>query len=429
MALLFRFGLRIAALALKFVLSIAIARTLGFEGVTEYGLALAVSVVSSKLLGLGFSAELNRRLSASDPRRAIDDIKRVMLCYGAAYGLIVALVLAVRGSTTFAALGHITPGVLWGVMLVAFSEHAGAEANSWVFSLHRARAGAVFLFLRTGAWAAVAIVALLSGATHSIEAVFTMWWTSNVLVVITACAFIVRVRSRLGALPRNADSAPYPGVRSIWIDGLPFFIATTVLSALQYAERFVASGLVSANELGRYVFVWSIANTIQTIAYATIVVTAGPRLVRSLDVSTGEFRAALRRAIYTSVAISTGCAVGVLVCSKPVFSLSHQDAGAHEYALLSILLVSFILRAVADVCWSGAIAMRMGKQVSAAICAWAVVCVPCAWGLISCLGTLGAALVHLCTSAGIVVILVWLVARSRVISADRFIKKEATHAS
>ncbi|MEM5314227.1 polysaccharide biosynthesis protein [Paraburkholderia sp. JHI869] len=436
MSLLFRFSLRIVALALKFVLTIAIARALGFAAVADYGLALAVSVVASKLLGLGFSAEINRRLSLPDPRGPIHDTRRVLLLYGAAYVLIVALVISAHVMSAFAALDRIRPGVLWGVMLVAFSEHAGLETNSWVFSLHRARAGAIFLFVRTGAWAGVAVLGLMLGAVHAIETVFFLWWATNALVVLAACLFIAHTGKALdrAAVPearktQGTHVAQRDGVRSVWIDGLPFFFATVVLSGLQYAERFVASGMVTANELGRYVFAWSIANTIQTIAYATIVVTAGPRLVRALEVSPHAFGATLRRSVLASLGISAVCAAGVLIASKFIFSLSHQPGGTHEYALLAILLVSFLLRAMADVLWSSAIALRLGRRVSVAICGVAAFCVPAGWMLIAHEGTLGAAIAHLCASVGIVSILVWLVGRSHGSAVSQFTKGEALHAS
>lgn len=433
MSLLLRFSLRIAALALKFVLTIVIARTLGFGAVADYGLALAVSVVASKLLGLGFSAEVNRRLSLPDPRGVIDGTRRLLLVYGATYALIAVLVVSAHAMSAFAVLDRVRPGVLWGVMLVAFSEHAGLETTSWVFSLHRARAGAIFLFVRTGAWAGVAVLALLLGAARSIETVLALWWGTNALVVLAAYQFIARTRKALDGAPlvaaRDVHDAQRGGVLSIWIDGLPFFFATVVLSGLQYAERFVASGMVTSDELGRYVFAWSIANTIQTIAYATIVVTAGPRLIRALSVSPDEFDRTLRRSVLADVGIAAVCAAGVVIASKLIFSLSHQPASWHEYALLAILLVSFLLRAVADVYWSGAIALRLGRRVSVGMCAVAAVCVPCGWLLIRHMGTLGAAIAHLSASVGIVLILGWLVARSRRRSVRQVAKGEALHAS
>ncbi|WP_260401677.1 hypothetical protein [Burkholderia stagnalis] len=80
--MLTRLFLRFSALGLKFALTIVIARTLGFNAVAVYGLAVAASVIASKALGLGFGPELNRRLSETHPLAAIGEARTV----GAAYG-------------------------------------------------------------------------------------------------------------------------------------------------------------------------------------------------------------------------------------------------------------------------------------------------------------------------------------------------------
>jgi O-antigen/teichoic acid export membrane protein len=427
MHLLVRLAFRITSLALKFALTIVVARTLGFAAVADYGLALAVSVVSSKLLGLGFSTEMNRRLSAVNPAGAIQDASRLLLLYCAVYAAIAIVVLIVYDCAGFDAFHRIPPGVLWGVMLVAFSEHAGLETTSYVFSLHRPRLGALLLFIRTGVWAGLAILGLLTGVVRSVDTVFTFWWGANVVVAVTACWCIWRWGREAGLgrpVPRKVGS-----VRSVWVGGLPFFVATTVLSGLQYGERFLASSVISADSLGRYVFAWSVANAIQTTAYATIVVTAGPRLVRSLSGADGDFWATLRNSRGSAVGITIVAAAAILIAYKPIFRAAREPAGSHELMMLSILLVSFVLRSIADVYWSGAVALRMGKQVAIAIAVVAAISIPGEWILVTRLGAMGAALAHLTASTGIVATLVFLLMRARSIPEAAAVNGEAIHVS
>jgi O-antigen/teichoic acid export membrane protein len=403
---------RIVALALKFALTIFIARALGFAAVADYGLAVAISVMSSKLLGLGFSTEINRRLSAENPSQAIHDAGRLLVLYCAVYAAIAMVLMVVYGSGGFDAFSRITPGVLLGLMLVAFSEHAGLETTSYVFSLHQPRAGAVLLFVRTGAWAGLAILGLLAGLVDSIETVFALWWGTNIIATMAAC-WCVQGRGReMGLRQRAQVVRARGGTRSVWMDGLPFFIATTLLSGLQYGERFLASGVISASALGRYVFAWSVSNSIQTTAYATIVVTAAPRLVRSLSSGNGDFWATLRRAVRSGVVVTTFAAVSILIAHKPIFRMAHEPGGNRELVMLLVLLVSFVLRSIADVYWVGAVALRLGKQIAVAIACVAALAVPVEWMLITRLGAMGAALSHLTASAVIVAILVFIIRRA-----------------
>ena len=409
--------LRSLSLGLKFALTIVIARTLGFDAVGVYGLAVAVSVVATKLLGLGFSAEVNRLLSGPRPKLAI----RVA---GTLCALYAALYLALCAGVSLAALLGILPdnagvpaAILWGVTLVAISEHAAFEANGYVFSLHRAAAGSLLLFVRTGAWAAVAIAGLLLGAIQSIETVFWPWFAANLGVVLAAWCCIGRAsRTHRAAHTQasvcNERAGAHAGMLAVWRNGLPFYAATTLLSGLQYLERFVAANALDSATLGRYVFAWSVANAVQTIAYATVAVVAGPRLVRAYDAPPGAFGALLRRALLATAGLTLTTSISILAANPLLFELAHERAGPAEIAGLAILLVSFVLRSLADVLWTAAVALRVGARVATAIACIAALCPPTALGLIAWLGATGAALAHLAASAAVTSALAYLVARA-----------------
>jgi O-antigen/teichoic acid export membrane protein len=431
MHLLVRFAFRGAALALKFALTIIVARTLGFSAVADYGMAVAISVVSSKLLGLGFSTEVNRRLSTANPLQEIDGARRLLLLYCVIYAAIAIFVVAAYYSADFDAIHRVTPGILWSVMLVVFSEHAGLEATSYVFSLHRQSLGALLLFIRTGAWAGCAIFGLLSGTIDSVEMVFTLWWGANVLTVLAACLCISHRRRELNLLSRIQALSGRGSFRAMWVDGLPFFVATTLLSALQYGERFLASQVLSADILGRYVFAWSISNSVQTIAYATIVVAAGPHLVHSISAGGSDFRAILRRSLRSGLVITLLTAVVILMGHKVIFRLAHQTTGMQDLAMLVTLLVSFILRSISDVAWGAAIALRLGKKIALAIFCTTLVTLPVEWLLINSFGEMGAALAHLTASIGIATLLGIIVARAlgRALNGAAGESGEALHAS
>ncbi|VWC58262.1 putative polysaccharide biosynthesis transporter protein [Burkholderia aenigmatica] len=414
--MLMRLLLRSLALALKFALAIIVARTLGFDAVAAYGLAVAAAVITSKLLGLGFSPELNRRLSEPDPLPAFGAMRTLCIAYGGIYLLLVATlaIATANGDAALLARVGLPTRLAWCVLLVALSEHAAFEANGWLFSLHRPRAGSLLLFVRTGAWAGVAGAGLLVGALHSIEAVFALWFTANACVVALS-------RWRIGAVARQVRGRPQAartlavrerGVLSVWRHGLPFYVAGVVLASLQYAERFIGGGHLSADALGRYVFAWSIANAIQALAFSTVVVTAGPRLVRVLSDAPHTFSRLAVRATVASVIVTSIAAAAVLALHRDLFALAHEPANAGQFALLAILLVSFVLRGAADVLWTAAIALRAGRAVMVSTIALALSYLPLAWSLIVHAGAMGAAIAHLTASAGIVAALALIVARA-----------------
>ncbi|KFG98615.1 polysaccharide biosynthesis protein [Burkholderia paludis] len=409
--MLIRLFLRFAALGLKFGLTLVVARTLGFDAVAAYGLAVAASVIASKLLGLGFSSELNRRLSLRDPLPAIHDARALGVVFCTLYLVVcAALAIAPLAGLRVDAFGMPPPVATW-IALVALSEHAASETNAWVYSLHRPRAGSLLLFARTGAWAGVACAGLLAGAVRSIDTVFALWFACNACVVAASWR-VVRAHARHAHRPARFDASP-PARRmlGVWLNGLPFYAAGIVLSLLQYLERFLAGSHADAAALGRYIFVWSIANAVQAVAFSTVVVAAGPGFVRTLADEPGRLRTRIRRATVASAGVAALSGVAILAVQDDLFRLAHQSGDTREVALLAVLLASFVLRAVADVLWTAAIALRAGLATMLSMGVVAVVCVPAAWFLTVHFGMPGAALAHLTASVAIVAVLARLVAR------------------
>ncbi|MBN3776018.1 polysaccharide biosynthesis protein [Burkholderia sp. Ac-20345] len=414
--MLTRLLLRGLALGLKFALAIIVARTLGFDAVAAYGLAVAAAVIASKLLGLGFSPELNRRLSEPDPLPAFGAMRTLCIVYGGLSLLLVATlaIATANGDAALLARFGLSTRLAWCVLLVALSEHAAFEANGWLFSLNRPRAGSLLLFVRTGAWAGVAGTGLLAGTLHSIESVFALWFAANACVVTLSWWRIGAAARRVRGNPQATRSPAVRerGVLSVWRHGMPFYVAGIVLASLQYAERFIGGGHLGADALGRYVFAWSIANAIQALAFSTVVVTAGPRFVRVLSDAPHTFSRLAVRATVASVAVTSIAAAVILALHRDLLALAHEPAGTGQFALLAILLVSFVLRGAADVLWTAAIALRTGCTVMLSMIALALSYLPLAWSLIVHAGAMGAAIAHLAASAGIVATLALIVART-----------------
>ncbi|KWO47972.1 polysaccharide biosynthesis protein [Burkholderia sp. MSMB1459WGS] len=406
----FRLVLRVGALGLKFMLTIVVARTLGFDAVAVYGFALAVSVVASKVLGLGFSTEINRRLAGPNPHDAVRTCVRLSVLYAGVYTLLCGLVM-LPGH----AFGPLHPGALPDmslalVALVACAEHAALEVNTWLFSLHRARAASWLLFVRTGAWAGVAIVALTTGTIGSIDGLFAIWVAADIAVVATGWVLIAGAARRLPTMP--ALSATRVRLVTVWRDGAPFFVALLLLSVLQYLERFVASAQLDANALGQYVFVWSIANAIQTIASATVVAVAAPRLVSALDstrAAAPAFRCELARALRASLLLTGAAALGIALVHPWIFRLAHAGTDASSTAILVVLLLSFVLRAATDVLWAAAVALRAGRTVACVIAALTLACVPMSIALVHGQRAFGAAGAHFVASVAVTAWLAWIV--------------------
>ncbi|SAL82547.1 polysaccharide biosynthesis protein [Caballeronia arvi] len=403
--MLLRLALRVASLAAKFGLTIAIARELGFAAVGEYGLAVATSVIASKLGGLGFSAELNREMSGHRPADAIRTARSLRKLYVAFYllvgtGLLLALVCGRH-------LDLPANKLLYGlIFLVAVSEHYALEVNAYLFSLHLSRAASGMLFSRTGGWAIVASAGLMCGVFSSIGIVLVLWLLTNVFVIVGAWALL----SRIPAQPALNEIMPTRSMfswKETWMAGAPFYVGGVLLAGLQYAERFVASIALPAAEVGRYVFVWSIANAVQTIAYATVNVTAGPRLARAAVDAKADWSGVFLKSLRDTIVIGVSVAVGIACVSPIIFRMTNETLNPTILFLLAILLASFLLRAVGDLLWSAAIARRARRHIVITMFSAAALASPLAWWLIPRLGVTGVAIAHALASVSVLIALWW----------------------
>jgi O-antigen/teichoic acid export membrane protein len=402
--MLMRLALRAGSLAAKLALTVVITRTLGFSSLADYGLAVALSVVASKLFGLGFSAELNRRLAATSPSASIRDARSLSLVYVGFYLAVCAAAVVAWREGGLALLGASSTVTLFAMIVVAIAEHHAFEVNSYVFSLHRANAGTWMLFARTGLWPMLAIAGLLMGVIHGVGTVLLIWVAANIAVIVWAWRLIAKERQRHAS--NEVDERSERGTLwGMWKEGCAFYLAAAVLSCMQYAERFIAAPFLTHNELGRYVFAWSVANAVQTLSFATFAVTSGPALARAVSLEPTRFVALKRRAIARTLCATALLSLVVMSAQSAIFGFAHEKSDA---ATLGILLTSFVMRAIGDILWGAAVALRAGRALASGMVFFAAIGVPLAWFLIPRFGVTGAALAHLFASAAITVWLVWV---------------------
>ncbi|QRR07599.1 hypothetical protein FPJ27_15060 [Burkholderia sp. MS455] len=407
--MLIRIAMRVVALGAKFALTIAIARMLGFAAIADYGLAIAISVIASKVLGLGFSAELNRRLALPAPRQAIRDARTIAIVYVLAYLVLGSVVLLVRFKGGLAA-SHVSASTPWlTIVAVAIAEHYAFECNTYVFSLHHTRTASLMLFVRSGVWPALAMAGLGSGVIVRLDTVLLLWISINSVVIIWAWQTLIAVATASEPAPRRVDG--HRDTLRLWRDGLSFYVGAALLASLQYAERLIAAPLLSDDALGRYVFAWSIANAIQTIAFAAIVSTAGPALAKAASVESRTFAPTLRRALYVSLRLTLLLSGGILLVREPLFRLAHEPLDSNGTTLLTILLLSFVLRGTIDLLWAAAIALRVGRTFALATALLGAGSLPITWYAIRAHSALGAACGHLLTSALLATGFGWLLIR------------------
>ncbi|MFJ2387704.1 MATE family efflux transporter [Pseudomonas koreensis] len=379
--MIFRLLLRGGALGAKFLLVLAITHYLGYEALGFYGVVVAASLIASKFYSVGFSSEINRLISVGGSSRRVID--KVLLLY-LTVGLLLSL-LTVGIYSLFQQVEASTALILC-VTLVLLTEHLSFEINSFVFSAQKATAGALLFFIKTGLWALLAVGGMMLDWVSGIASVLWLWVAANVLVI--AAGYLIVVNVHKGRVSEALTTA------TVWKAGLPFYFGTGLIALSQCAERFLIADLEPYASLGKYVYAWSAANTLQALSYAVVAVVGIPVLAKRFQADQQAFTVRhlfVNKWVMRSLLVSAAVAVLIFLFFNVVLDYVASSVPRPDNAILGVLIFSFALRAIGDIVWGGLIASKNNRVsfASAAICL--AVSVPVSYVLIKHYSIYGAA--------------------------------------
>lgn len=396
--MIFRLLLRGGALGAKFLLVLAITHYLGYDALGFYGVVVAASLIASKFYSVGFSSEINRLISVGLSSRQV--VNKVLLLY-----LAVGLLLSVATVAVYSQFQGMqaSAALIVCVTLVLLTEHLSFELNSFVFSAQKATWGALLFFIKTGLWALLAVGGMMLGWVSDIASVLWLWVAANGVVMVVGYLIVAslhkeRIKGTLGAA-------------SVWKAGLPFYLGTGLIALSQYAERFLIIDIEPYASLGKYVYAWSAANTLQALSYAVVAVVGIPVLSKRFQRDQQAFTVRqlfVNQWVMRSLMVSAAVAVLICLFFNVVLDYVATTVPRPDNGILAVLIVSFALRAVGDIVWGGLIASKNSRVslASAAICL--LVSLPVSYLLIKHHSILGAAwgnVFAICVQLGVIAVL------------------------
>lgn len=379
--MIFRLLLRGGALGAKFLLVLAITHYLGYEALGFYGVVVAASLIASKFYSVGFSSEINRLISVGGSSKRVVD--RVLLLY-----LAVGLLLSVLTVLIYSLFQQVeaTVALIACVTLVLLTEHLSFEINSFVFSAQKATPGALLFFIKSGLWALLAVGGMMLGWVPGIASVLWLWVIANVSVIVVGYLIVVNVH-------RGREEGEL-ATSTVWKAGLPFYLGTGLVALSQCVERFLIVDLEPYASLGKYVYAWSAANTLQALSYAVVAVVGIPVLAKRFQGDQQAFTVRhlfINKWVMRSLLVSASVAAGIYLFFNFVLDHVATSVPRPDNAVLGVLTFSFALRAIGDIVWGGLIASKNSRVslASAVICL--LVSVPVSYVLIKHYSIYGAA--------------------------------------
>ncbi|MEZ5682135.1 MAG: hypothetical protein R3E14_12670 [Erythrobacter sp.] len=332
-------GIRLAAIALRFGLTIYITAELGLVAMGQYGLILGLGALSPALFGFGLNFHMARALVGAEEHHRLQIMRSRI-----GFTLIVLVVASVVALPTAIAEVELPWLAILLIAAILWGEALGMDIYIALNALRFNVLANFSLALRTAFWIPLAIgISSFSEDYRTLNTILACWLLGQIANLIVVGIVVDR---RMGAPRARAGGENW--ARSTLKDGLRIWPSDLALVLIAFGDRFILSATVNEIELGIFVFFWSFANVAQTLIQASIITPSLPRLIQLHRENTTAWIADIRR--LASIVIGFGCLLGAgIYCFVWLVSVFVPQANFPWSPVFgAVLILATIVRFVGD---------------------------------------------------------------------------------
>ena len=333
-------SLRLISAAVRFLLIIYIEKKYGTGILGEFSIFSSAIVVGSVFLGMELHYVLSRSVSRTTHAGQANFISAEFSIFTRLY-----LVLAVAA---FGIYIFNNSYIFYSLILILIiTEHVSLECLRSLQAAFMPVLSSVILSARSVGWFLILVlVDLYTETGQSIEKIILIWAVNSAAISVLAILYLrglglIKLKPVLNLRPRL--------IKILLVRAQPFYIAAIVFSISQYLDRFMLAFFYTNDQVGKYLFVASLASVLNLFVTYSVGVIWGPRMVKSFKNSTKlEFRSDMKglRLLYLKwTLLGLVCA---LVAYHPVLKLLKIYGYNELYHVYIILLVGNLVQIVSD---------------------------------------------------------------------------------
>ena len=311
-------GLRGITLVSKFLLIFFLAKFLEPRDLGVYGLFVAAVGYGIYVIGLEFYTYSMRELIGSNRENRAKIIKNQFALYFLAYLFFLPVIFL------FFYFKGLPWSFFWWVLVVLVLEHIAQELNRILISLSQQLYAGIVLFVRTGLWGLVVIVAQwLDSEFRNLNFIFLMWSIS----CLAACFLAIK------RIANQCDSFSGLKINIGWIAlglkiAFPMLLASLAVRGIFTFDKYFIESVGGLEVLGSYVLFIGMATAVISFIDAGVVDFSYPKIVtasRLLDKEgfKREMALLLRNVVLLGTFLIISCAVvGYLIVryiDKPLY--------------------------------------------------------------------------------------------------------------
>lgn len=243
--------LRIATLASKFVMTLAIAQYMSLADLGNYGLMASATSFSVYLIGLEIHSFVNREGIGGNKEKWGQLLVKQLSFY------LITTLVAIPFFFMVSLLGMGDATFLPYFVVITIVEQFSQEAYRTLIALNDQFSAAFCLFIRSGLWAYLVTGALMFGIGNiTLTQIYMIWIGFGVVAMLVAYGLIFFKYTNLRALKFDFDLA---WAKIAVRHSLIFLIGTLISRLIAVADRFLVNKFDTKENLGIYVFYTSLA--------------------------------------------------------------------------------------------------------------------------------------------------------------------------
>lgn len=263
---------RVAGLGGKFLLMLALAKTMPASVMGAFGLVTATISVCLYFVGLDFYIFSTRELLSLNRKKTVGDI-----IYNQGVFFILTYIILILLWSYITTYSHITAYSLIALGLV-ICEHLAQEIYRILIALKKNKVANFCLFLRSGAWCYI-LIPVIFFKQVSLSIILSTWFCFSLLSVITSIIYLKYIDClSLGRF--------IPDLKWIF-NGAKicafFFIGTIAIRAMSYLDKVIALRYLNMDIIGVYVFYAGIANAIQSVIDVLVMTRFYPDVIKNVQ--------------------------------------------------------------------------------------------------------------------------------------------------
>jgi O-antigen/teichoic acid export membrane protein len=340
-------SLRGLSLVARFALTLFMARYFTLGEIGLFGLFYSAAAAAPAFLGFGMNYFLNREIVGIPFDSALRRLRdRVAVSVAVATFVVFAFWLfEVAG-----AIPSITHLALLCPILIL--EAVALDIHYSLISLKRPLLANSLLFVRSAVWVFPYIVVAAVFPQSRNLGVLLWWWLAAIGVSFAVLAWHMRSWPWAEAGCYGFDVAWF---RKTLAKSKLIYASDIGIVGTMFADRYILGSLSGLQQVGVFVFFWTIANSVQVLVGTAISQIVVPHMV---EAHAAGGHAALHQILKRKTAEAAGLGIAlsfmaIVAVYLVVPYLGHQEFGANINLLL-ILLVAAIIRSVSDV-WNVAL--------------------------------------------------------------------------